>query len=158
MGVILVPFIPLTPNFRLIPLCVNLRIRITSLPLLCACAFPYETNIFVDTPKAVLIIPNPFLPLTSPQQHEEGDRLEIGASFDDQCGIFVELEDTFSEDHSLEEPYLVELSEVTPPMKVVDSTHAESSLDLAPTPPISSPSLLPSPFFIHVWTIPTILL
>ena len=40
------------------------------------------------------------------------DNFETNASFDDQCGIFVELEDTFIEEHSLEEPYVVELSEV----------------------------------------------
>jgi len=48
------------------------------------------------------------------------DRFEIDASFHDQCGIFVESDDTFYEEHSLGEPLVVEFSEVTPHVELDD--------------------------------------
>lgn len=56
-------------------------------------------------------------------QPNEGDRFQIDASFDDKCGIRVEPKDTFIEDHSIEESYVVEFSVVTPPMELVDPIH-----------------------------------
>ena len=41
--------------------------------------------------------------------------------------MFVEPKDTFSEEHSLDEPYVVELSEVTPYIEPDDPVYVESS-------------------------------
>lgn len=43
----------------------------------------------------------------------------------------------FSEDHFVDEPFIVDSSEVTPHMELSNRIHMESSVDLAPTPPIS---------------------
>jgi len=48
--------------------------------------------------------------------------------------ILVELDDTFSEEHSLEEPSIAEFSEVSPHIELHDPISDESSLDLALTP------------------------
>ena len=43
----------------------------------------------------------------------------------------------FIETHSLDEPSIVESSEITPHMQLIDPVSDEYSLDFAPTPPIS---------------------
>lgn len=43
----------------------------------------------------------------------------------------------FFEDHFVDEPFIVDSSEVTPHMELSNPIHTESSLDLAPTAPIS---------------------
>ena len=43
----------------------------------------------------------------------------------------------FYEEHSLNEPAVVDFSEITPPEDFIDSIRMESSFDLAPTSPIS---------------------
>ena len=108
---------------------------------------PLGTSTYLDTSEDVSIIPEPSLPLASLGELEEGDRFDVDASFDDQCGILVESEDTFSEEHSFDEPSDMEFSEVTPHIKLNDSIFVESTLDLAPTPSISSLSS-PLPFFL----------
>jgi len=80
-----------------------------------------------------MVFPNPALALVSP---DEGDRFETDASFNNQCSIFVKLENTFAKEYSFEEPYIIKLSEVTPPMGLVDLICVKSSLDLVPAPPI----------------------
>ena len=52
--------------------------------------------------------------------------------------ILVELDDTFSEEHSLEEPSIAEFSEVSPHIELHDPISDESSLELAPTLVLSS--------------------
>ena len=52
-------------------------------------------------------IHNSCLPLASPEEPKEGVRFEANATFDDMYGILVELDDTFSNEYSLEEPYVV---------------------------------------------------
>ena len=63
--------------------------------------------------------------------------------------ILVELDDTFSEEHSFDEPSKVDFSEITPHIDLSDPISAESFPTLASTSPISSlfssfPILLPS--------------
>lgn len=99
--------------------------------------------------EAILITHESFLPLAPLGEIEEGDGFKTDASSDDQCGILVESEGTFSDEHSLDEPSVRNFSEVTPLDELSDPFFDESSLDLAPTPPISSlsspvPILLPS--------------
>ena len=53
--------------------------------------------------------------------------------------MFVEPKDTFSEEHSLDEPYVVELSEVTPYIEPDDLIYVEPS----PTSPLSCPKFSP---------------
>ena len=72
----------------------------------------------MDTSKDVLIIPDSSLPLAPLEELEECDEFETDASLDDQCGILVELEDTFTGEHSLDEPFDVEFSEVSPQMEL----------------------------------------
>lgn len=80
---------------------------------------------------------------------EEGDGFETNASFDDQCAIIVELEDTFSDEHSLDEPCIMDFSAVTPPNELIHPIYVQTSVEFAPILPISSlssslPILLPS--------------
>ena len=77
---------------------------------------------------------------------KEGDGFETNASFDDQCVILVESDDTFSYEYSLDKLSIVDFSEVTPHDELIDPISNESTLDLFPTPPIS-PLSSPSPFF-----------
>lgn len=58
------------------------------------------------------------------------------------CGILVESDDTFSEEHSLHQPFVMDFSEVTPPDELSDPISDESFPDLAPNSPISSLSSL----------------
>jgi len=96
-------------------------------------------------------------PLSPLGELEEGDRLETDVSSNDQCCIFIESDDTFSKEHSFDEPYIVETSEVMPPVEVVGLIHVESFLDLTPTPSLHL-FLLPSPFFKFLQTLPSVLL
>jgi len=66
---------------------------------------------------------------------EEGHGFKIDASSDDQCGISVESEDTFSKEYPFDEPSLMESSEVTPHTGLSDPIHMDSFLDIASTPP-----------------------
>ena len=77
---------------------------------------------------------------------EEGDGFETDGSFDNQCGTLVESEDTFTKEHSLDEPFDVEFSEVSPHMELDDPISDESFPDLAPSSPIL-PLSFPFPFF-----------
>jgi len=45
-------------------------------------------------------------------EFEEIDGFEIDASYDDQCGIFIESGDSLSKDHSLDEPSAVDFGQV----------------------------------------------
>ena len=86
---------------------------------------------------------NPSLPLAPLGELKDGDEFEIDASLDDQCGILVELEDTFSKEHSFDEPSDVDVSEVSPHIELINTNSTDSFPDLAPIPPISP---LSSPF------------
>ena len=111
-------------------------------------ASPFETSISMDTSKDVPIISNAPLPLSSSRERKEGNKLKNDASFDLQCirDIFVESEHIFIEEDSVEELYVVELSELISPMKLVDHIHVESFLDICPTPYFAAffPSVLHS--------------
>ena len=104
--------------------------------------YPQQFNTVSDTSKGSLIICDSPVPLAPLEEPEEGDKFEPNASIDDQCCIFVESDDIFSDEHSLEESYVMELSEVTSPMELIDPIQVESSLNLALSPPISLPSSL----------------
>ena len=88
-----------------------------------------EFNIVNDNLEGSLIIHDLPLPLAPLGEPEEGDRFEIDTSFDDQCDIFFESDDTYFEEHSLEEPHVVEFVEVTRPTKLVNPIHVDYSLD-----------------------------
>lgn len=105
-------------------------------------ASPLDISTSLDTSEDILIITEPSRPLAPLGELEEKDGFKIDASFDDQFGIIFESEDTFIEEHSLQEPYVVEFNEVTPPEELIDPISIEFSPNLAPTPPI--PSLLSS--------------
>ena len=80
---------------------------------------------------------------------EQGDGFETNVISDNQCGILVESHDTFSKEHSFDEPSVVEFSEVTHYVELTDLISDEFSLNLAPTYPVSPisfslPFLLPS--------------
>ena len=81
-----------------------------------------EFSTISDTHEGSVTIHDP--PLGDP---EEGDGHETDASFD------FELGDSIFKEHSLEEPYVMDLSEVTSPMKLVDPIHIESFLNLVAT-------------------------
>ena len=102
-----------------------------------------EFSIISDTPKGSLTICDLSLPSAPLGELEDEDAIETDDSFHTQCGIFVESDDTFTEDHSLNKPFDGDFIEVKPPEELIDLMSVESSLDLAPTPPISplSPSL-----------------
>jgi len=59
----------------------------------------------------------------------------------------LKSEDTFSDEHSLDEPSDVDFSEVTRLDELIDPIFDESLLNLAPTPPISPTFFLPFPIF-----------
>lgn len=107
---------------------------------------PLKPSTSLDTFEDVLIIPDPSLPLALLGEIEEEYGFEIDASFVDQCGTLVESEDVFSEEHSLNKPYVVDFSEVTPPDEPSDLVFDECTPDLAPIPPIS-PLSSPLPLF-----------
>lgn len=69
---------------------------------------------------------------------EEGDGFETNASSDDQYDILVELDDIFSQPHSLDDPSIMEFSEFTPPKELIDPISVEFYPDLPHTSPISS--------------------
>jgi len=100
-----------------------------------------ETSTPLDTSEDVPIVPDPSFPLAPLGEREEGDGFETNASLDDKCGILVESEDTFSEEHSLDEPY-VEFSEVSPHIELNNLISDQSFPDIAPPSPFSP---LPSP-------------
>jgi len=106
-----------------------------------------EFSTISDHPESSLTIHDSSLPLDPLRELKEGDDFETDASLDDQCGTIVDLEDTFSEEHSLDEPYVVDFSEVTPPDELSDPFSNESHPNLGPGPPISS-FFSPLPFFI----------
>jgi len=108
---------------------------------------PLETNTPLDTSEDVPIIPDLSLLLAPLGEFGGGDGFETDASFNDQCGLLVESKDTFFEEHSLDEPFDVEFSEVLPHMGLDDPISDESTLDLAPSPPIPSFSS-PFPIFL----------
>lgn len=64
--------------------------------------------------RACLDYPQPLFRLAPLGELEEGKKFQADVSFDDQCGIFVELDDTFYEEYSLDESSVVEFREVTP--------------------------------------------
>ena len=72
--------------------------------------------------------------------------MEKDSFFCSECGILVELEDIFLEEHYLDEPSILDFSELTPPDQLIDLISDESSPDLAPIPPIS-PRSSPLPTF-----------
>jgi len=114
-----------------------------SSPLAVAPALEFSTC--SDHSEGSLIIHDSSLPLAPLRELNKGEEFETDASSDDQCGIFVELENIYIKKHSFDEPFTVEFSEVTPHMELIDPISIEYSLDLAPTPPISS--LPSSPLF-----------
>jgi len=99
-----------------------------------------------DHPEGSLIFHDSSLPLAPLEELKEGDDLEADASLDDQRGTIVKPKDTFSGEHSLYKPYVVEFSEVTPHIKLINPLSDESSLDLGPAPLILSLSSALPPF------------
>jgi len=114
-----------------------------------AYASPLETSTSLGTSKDFPIIHNSSLRLALSGELEEGDGFETDGSIDNQCGTLVESEDTFTKEHSLDEPFDVEFSEVSPHMELDDPISDESFPNLAPTLPIlplSSPLSIFLPF------------
>jgi len=60
------------------------------------------------THKGSLIVHDSPLPLAPLVKPKEGLKLEIDASFSDQCVVFVESNDTFFQEHFLNEPYIID--------------------------------------------------
>lgn len=79
------------------------------------------------------------LPLAPLGERAKGDGFETNASSNNQCSKLVKSNDPFFKEHFLDEPSIVDSSEVEPHMQLSDPNHIEFSLDLAPTPPISPP-------------------
>ena len=65
-----------------------------------------------DQPEGSLIVHALSLCLAPLGELKEGDGFGIDAGYDDKCGIFVELGDSLSEEHSLDEPSIMDFGEV----------------------------------------------
>jgi len=87
--------------------------------------------------------PTPSPPL-APLEERKGGGFVSDASSNDRRRILVQLEDTFTKERSIDEPFVVEFSEVTPELS--DPIHAKFLLDLAPSFPFY-PFLPPSKSF-----------
>jgi len=101
----------------------------------------------LDSSEDVLILRDPSLPLAHLGELKEIDEFKTNISLDDQCGMLVESEDTFSDEHSFDEPSDMEFSGISPYIELINPFCFESSPNLAPTPPIS-PISSPLPLFL----------
>jgi len=93
------------------------------------------------------IVPDLSVPLAPLGEVKEGYDFETDASSNSQCSILVESQDTFSGEHSLNEPTYVDFRKVSPHIELIDPLSDESSSNLDPPLPFHL-FLLPSPFFL----------
>ena len=100
-----------------------------------AVASSLEFSTVSDTQEGSLTVHDSSLPLAPLGELEEGDGFETNASSDDLCSTFVKSCDTLIEEHSFDEPFVVEFSDVTP-LELIDPISDEPTPDLAPNPPI----------------------
>ena len=89
----------------------------------------------MDTSEDILIIPDSSLHLAPLGELGEVDGFETDVSFDDQYCTLVESKDTFSEEHSLDELFDVEFSDIAP-LDELSEPISKSSIDLDPSPSI----------------------
>ena len=54
-----------------------------------------------------MIVHDVLLPLVPLEETEDGDRFKNATSSNNQCVIFVESKNKFSEEYSFDEPYIV---------------------------------------------------